>query len=423
MGGGDFVLKKENFFYIILSLVIAMVVFFGNKVEISSNDLFFALLLFTVFTIFNYHLTIQGDTKGVNTEYSINYGIAIAIYAGPIGVFLYEILNHVSILLINLWKKSTNDKPYLYTFYNVTTFTAANIIAYYLYVLLWPKLANIPFGVWLTFILITVVTAFTSDTIILAYFWFLKEIRSWTDAHQFYSYWNLLDIGKTVMTNGFLLFFLQHKEWEYLMGLLFLNYFVNRSIIMKTKNIQDKMERDRFEAMAYKDALTGANNRAFMDKKIDELSNSGQMMGIVVADIDRFKLINDTYNHAIGDQVLKYYVRFLTSFLKTDDFLFRSGGEEFTLFLRNRTYEEINDLLEEIRQELEKRKLDIEFKEEKLQISFTSSFGLYFNHFSGKNSIEKGYIYADNLLLKSKRLGRNRITAENEKDKGVVKRA
>ncbi|WP_079504316.1 GGDEF domain-containing protein [Mesobacillus jeotgali] len=406
-------LRKENIYYLILFLFVTSAVFWGNQVEISTNDLFIALFLFTLLTVFNYHLNIQSEIKGVATEYSINYGIAIAIYAGPVGVFLYEILNHVSSLLINIWKKKTNDKPYLYTFYNIVTFSAANIIAYYLYEKLWPVAAHIPFGIWVTFILISVGAAFISDTIILVYFWLIKEIKSWKDAYQFYNYWNLLDIGKTVLTNGLLFVFLQQQEWEYLIGLLVLNYFVNRSIIMKTINIQDKLERDKFETMAYKDALTGANNRAFMDKKIKELSNLEQPMGIVVADIDRFKLINDTYNHAIGDKVLKYYVKFLTGFLKEDDYLFRSGGEEFTLFLRNRTYQETLDLLEEIRQELENTKLDIEFNEGNHIIAFTSSFGLYFNNFHEISSIEKGYIYADNLLLKSKHLGRNRITGEN----------
>lgn len=406
-------IKKEILFKILIFLFVIVVAIFGERVEIGTKDLFLALFLFICFNIFNYHLTIQTEMQGMKAEYSINYGIAFAIYAGPIGLLLYEIFNYVSILLIKKWKKRTNYKTYLHTFYNITTFSAANLVAFYLYVLLWPGFSDIPFGFWFIFILIAIVTGFTSDTIILVYFLLKKEIGSLKEVVQFYNYWNLLDVGKTVMVNGLLFVFLYHNQWEYLIGLLFLTYFVNRSIMMKSKNILDKLERDKFEVMAYKDALTGADNRAFMDKKIEELSVSCETIGIVVADIDRFKMINDTYNHAVGDEILKSYVRYLGSYLKEEDFLFRSGGEEFTLFLRNRTYHETYELLENMRQDLEHTGIEIEFDGEPHTITYTSSYGLYYSTFSEASSLEKGYIYADNLLLKSKRLGRNRITAEN----------
>jgi diguanylate cyclase (GGDEF)-like protein len=408
-----FVFKKEYIYYFLLILFVIITAFFGDKVVIDTKDLFITLFLFTIFSMVNYHLTIQTEIKGVETEYSINFGIAIAIYAGPIGLLLYEILNHVSVLMMNIWRKKTSDTSYLYTYYNITTFSAANLVAYYLYKLLWPAFVDVPFGFWITFSLIALATAFSSDTIMLVYFWLIKEIRSFKDAFGFYSYWNILDIGKTILSNGLLFVFLHEKQWQYLIGLLILNYFVNRSVIMKTKNMQDKLERDQFEIMAYKDALTGTNNRAFMDKKIEDLSILGETLGIVVADIDRFKTINDTFNHAIGDEVLRHYANYLNSFLRDDDLLFRSGGEEFTLFLRNRTYEETYELLEQMRYELEKKVVEVEFNGDKHKITYTSSFGLYYNTFSGTSSIEKGYIYADNLLFQSKRSGRNRITKEN----------
>jgi diguanylate cyclase (GGDEF)-like protein len=367
----------------------------------------------------NYHLSIRTPLKGIETEYTINYGIAVAIYTGPFGLIFYEILNHGSTLLINIWKKRISEKSYLHAFYNISMYSAANLVAYYLYYLLWPIFADYSIGYWLTFTMITLVTAFTSDTIMLVYFWLIKEIQSFNEVIQFYKYWNILDIGKTILTNGLILVFLQQSEWQFLIGLLILTYFVNRSIIMKSVNLQDKLERDQFEVLAYKDALTGTHNRAFMDKKIEELSTSGESFGIVVADIDRFKIINDTYNHAIGDEVLRHYTNYLTSYLEQDDLLFRSGGEEFTLFFRKRTYEETLELLEHMRQELENKSLTIQFNGTVHDISYTASFGLYYNSFTEHASVEKGYINADNLLFQSKRLGRNRITAENGLVAGV----
>jgi diguanylate cyclase (GGDEF)-like protein len=267
------------------------------------------------------------------------------------------------------------------------------------------------------FALLVVASTFISDTIILIYFCIIKEIRTLKAALDFYRYWNILDHGKTGLTNGLLFVFLMERQWEFLIGLFLLNYLVNRSIIFKTQNLQDRLERDMFEEMAYTDALTGVNNRAFMDKKMKELSDPGETIGVVVADIDRFKLINDTYNHAVGDEVLKHFAKFLSNSLNKNDFIFRSGGEEFTLLLRGKTYEEACSLLEQIRKELEQCVVIVGFNGEDQEIKYTSSFGMFYKHFAGTASIEKGYIYADNLLFKSKRSGRNRITSENDLEK------
>ncbi|WP_203334651.1 GGDEF domain-containing protein [Planococcus beigongshangi] len=351
-----------------------------------------------------------GDTE---LDYAINYGIAVALFAGPLGAFIYEIVYNVSVHLIHKWRKREYRKPFLHVFYNISIFSFANITCYYLYGWLSPYFADVPFGFWLLFGLLVLITNFLTDTFILVHFILVKKISAFKEVMQFYNNWNVLDLGKTALINGFLFIFLMGGEWELLIGIFMLNYFVSQSIFPIIQNLRDKDDRDKYMELAYRDALTGINNRAFMDLKMEELSDPGETFGIVVADIDRFKNVNDSYNHAVGDEVLRHFSAFLKSYLREDDLLFRSGGEEFTLFFRNSTFEEIHERLERLRSKLTDSFVIADFNDEQVRIAYTASFGLYYKKFQDHPSIEKGYIFADNLLFQSKRLGRNRVTAEN----------
>ena len=222
-----------------------------------------------------------------------------------------------------------------------------------------------------------------------------------------------MDMGKVAFTNGLLLLLLQDERWDMVICLFLLNYFVSGSFFDKAQLIRHKMERDQFEEMAYTDFLTGISNRAFMDKKIAELNETDECIGVVVADIDKFKQINDNYNHAVGDQVIQDFVHTVKDHLNEDDYLFRSGGEEFTLFLRNRNFEECVDLVENIKQDVETYSVEVDYNSEIVSLFYTASFGLYYFKIYNPVSMEKGYIYADNLLLESKQRGRNKIMVKN----------
>ncbi|HJF31943.1 MAG TPA: GGDEF domain-containing protein, partial [Sporosarcina psychrophila] len=196
-------------------------------------------------------------------------------------------------------------------------------------------------------------------------------------------------------------------------ALFMLNYIVSRSFVLKSQNMQDKLERNQFEEMAYTDFLTGAGNRAFMDKQMGQSTLYETPFGVVVCDIDQFKKVNDTFNHAVGDTVIIHFAKLLQDHLEKDDFLFRTGGEEFTLFIRNRNYDEVKRLIEGLRLAVEGSFVEAEFKGETQYISYTASFGLFYKHFTDHSCIEKGYTHADNLLFDSKRTGRNIVIAED----------
>ena len=220
-------------------------------------------------------------------------------------------------------------------------------------------------------------------------------------------------VVKNALTNGLLYYFVMQNQWEMLIVLLSLNYVVSKSFLSKQENRQNEIERDYFREMAYTDFMTGLANRAMMDKQMSEINGSNEVLGIVVIDIDKFKRINDNYNHAVGDLVIQHFSKMLKSRARNSDHIFRSGGEEFTLFLRDRTYEECIECLEGLRTQVSEQPAEVEFNGEMTQISYTVSCGLYYNAMVEGLPMERAYIYADQLLLEAKGRGRNRLVVKN----------
>jgi diguanylate cyclase (GGDEF)-like protein len=96
-------------------------------------------------------------------------------------------------------------------------------------------------------------------------------------------------------------------------------------------------ERAQFEALAHEDPLTGLpNKRAFHDRLDAELGRAAREyypVAVVVMDLDRFKQINDTWGHAVGDEALVKLSKAVQAELRAGDFAGRMGGDEFTLAL------------------------------------------------------------------------------------------
>ncbi len=88
---------------------------------------------------------------------------------------------------------------------------------------------------------------------------------------------------------------------------------------------------------AYSDSVTGLPNRRALDEKLErEVSQAkrvGYSFAVVMMDLDGFKNVNDTYGHAVGDQVLRAVFTHLAAGLRSTDFLARYGGDELTLIL------------------------------------------------------------------------------------------
>jgi diguanylate cyclase (GGDEF)-like protein/PAS domain S-box-containing protein len=96
--------------------------------------------------------------------------------------------------------------------------------------------------------------------------------------------------------------------------------------------------------MAYHDPLTGLSNRVlFRDKLAVALSQArtnAEILGVIFLDLDRFKIINDTLGHNMGDQALKLIAERLVSSVRNTDLVARLGGDEFTVMLPNIIFEQ-----------------------------------------------------------------------------------
>lgn len=101
---------------------------------------------------------------------------------------------------------------------------------------------------------------------------------------------------------------------------------------------RSKHQRERLEKLASHDPLTSAYNRRAMTNELRKAvygNRNACSYGLLVMDLDHFKKINDSFGHATGDQVLIDFVRIIQANIRETDQLFRHGGEEFALLLRN----------------------------------------------------------------------------------------
>lgn len=98
-----------------------------------------------------------------------------------------------------------------------------------------------------------------------------------------------------------------------------------------------KRAEEKIVHMAYHDALTNLPNRLMFDEKLkscfEEAERAGRMMAILFFDLDRFKVINDTLGHHVGDQLLQTLARKLQVYVSEKDIVARFGGDEFIILL------------------------------------------------------------------------------------------
>jgi diguanylate cyclase (GGDEF)-like protein len=161
--------------------------------------------------------------------------------------------------------------------------------------------------------------------------------------------------------------------------------------------------------LANTDALTGiANRRNFIACAEREFSRSQRHasgLAVLVLDIDRFKLINDTRGHATGDRAIVEFSKTCQKALRDIDLLGRLGGDEFAVLLTDTTLENARLVAERIRQTIEVAEV---LDDEGVRIAMTSSIGGAMVT-ADESDVDAALAKADIALYKSKQQGRNRI--------------
>jgi diguanylate cyclase (GGDEF)-like protein len=186
-------------------------------------------------------------------------------------------------------------------------------------------------------------------------------------------------------------------------------------VAMRTSELKEtlvKLEESnvKLEQISITDSLTGIFNRRHFDSLIDvalrKAFREQAPFSVIMADIDDFKRINDTYGHPAGDEVLISFARcILNSTRRPGDVVARYGGEEFILFLENTNDEGCALVAEKIRHAVENLSvLDG-------RIRLTASFGI-FSSVPVQGMTSEGFIkLADDGLYKAKKSGKNRVSS------------
>ena len=180
---------------------------------------------------------------------------------------------------------------------------------------------------------------------------------------------------------------------------------IRRELSVSRKKLQSSLTVIR--EMAIHDDLTGFYNRSHLMDLIESENNrsvrTGSVFSLVMMDIDKFKKINDTYGHQIGDQVLRTFAAVIRSILRKTDFCGRYGGEEFLIVLTQTDLQAAKLFAERIRDCVE----NSFFPDLGPDSRVTVSIGLAEHRM--QENIEKTISLADESLYKAKKRGRNRV--------------
>jgi len=114
-------------------------------------------------------------------------------------------------------------------------------------------------------------------------------------------------------------------------------------------------------SMAMHDSLTSLGNRRYFDQQVKRAmhhaNRQGSQVGLIVCDLDKFKTINDTYGHQIGDDVLIQFANALRVCVRDSDSLFRFGGDEFAILIEDASKKSLNMIEKRIDQALSENPL------------------------------------------------------------------
>jgi diguanylate cyclase (GGDEF)-like protein len=184
--------------------------------------------------------------------------------------------------------------------------------------------------------------------------------------------------------------------------------FIKEEFICRLNNTAEALENvEKLEEIAYKDFLTKiANRKYFFEKAQVYFENSKEQntpSAVAMIDIDNFKIINDTYGHSVGDEVIKSLAKLLSDNIKGQDIVARFGGEEFVLYLQDISPSNASNFMKSLCRKISKQKILLS---ETQHINYTVSIGL---DTQKQDTLTQKINNADKLLYEAKKSGKNRV--------------
>jgi len=163
---------------------------------------------------------------------------------------------------------------------------------------------------------------------------------------------------------------------------------------------------EQMQEMANKDFLTGLYNRRYFFESGEAIflkaKRKNAPLAVAMLDIDKFKNINDTYGHNVGDIAIKELKKVLEKNLRRSELVARFGGEEFCILIEDITLEDVQRLFEKIRKSFEDNIIDAG----EVCLSYTVSTGVYYGM---AETLEEMVRLSDEALYYAKENGRNQV--------------
>lgn len=217
-----------------------------------------------------------------------------------------------------------------------------------------------------------------------------------------------LEIIKTILRNKKFEWLLQKKDGtivpvEVMLTSIQLNEKKVFHVLWRDISERKKMEQ-RLEYLSYHDFLTGLYNRRFFEEELKRLDvKRNYPLTIVVADVNGLKLINDSFGHRMGDELLKTVADVIKSACRADDIIARLGGDEFVLLLPKTKAEKTEQILQRIK--------TLALQEKVGSIDLSVSFGYETKNHEGENTHEilkkaEDYMYKKKLFESPSMRGR-----------------
>lgn len=224
-----------------------------------------------------------------------------------------------------------------------------------------------------------------------------------------------------ISTMILLVFVIYSYDWNFntlSLGLLFILFIIlGRQILIMNKNSKLMAE---YRYLAYHDPLTGLCNRARFKEDLEDLialAPASGRVALLLIDLDRFKVVNDTLGHHIGDQLLVKTAERLKYSLVQDTKIYRLGGDEFLILLADATEEKASIVAKNILDRFQKP-----FFIGKNEMIVTPSIGISIYPDNGANS-EELFRYADAAMYLAKESGKNSFRFYNtELNKALVRK-
>ena len=189
---------------------------------------------------------------------------------------------------------------------------------------------------------------------------------------------------------------------------------IQETMALQMSNAEVQRENSELKDMAYIDALTGLGNRRQYDgmfaAEMERCARMNRPLALIVVDIDHFKSVNDTHGHAAGDSILANVASRLSLHIRSYDFLFRFGGEEFVLILPETSEDECRIVAERLRESIAAQAF--EFEEKQIPVTISIGGANFSKELNGTE--ETLFKQADENLYVAKQTGRNKVVLPSD---------